>query len=133
MAALTDTAEDQTLNWLTGQTAGNVAVPPTMPLRVALIRVVGDDATPGTEVVGGSYARQPATFAPSSAGQAANTALVRFDNMPDIGAPGVVGFEIWDSAGTPKRWWLAPLTTPRTYVAGDAAEFPAGELVLAID
>lgn len=129
MAALTDTAENSTLAWLTG----NTATAPVLPLKVALMRVIGDDATAGTEVTGGSYARQSAAFSVPSAGQSSNSALVRFDNMPDLGAPGVVAFEIWDSAGTPKRWWWAPLTTPRTYVAGDAAEFPAGELVLAID
>jgi hypothetical protein len=93
----------------------------------------GTEATNGTEVAGGGYVRQIGGFGPSSGGQSSNLGLVRYDNMPDITAPGVVGFEIWDSAATPVRWWHAPLTTARTYAAGDAAEFPPGELVLAID
>lgn len=129
MTALSNTAEDRTLNWLTG----NPTTAPVLPLRVALVTVLGTDAAPGTEVTGGSYTRQTAAFATSSNGQGANTALLRFNNMPDVPAPGVVGFEIWDSATTPIRWWHAPLTTARTYAAGDAAEFPAGELVLAMD
>lgn len=133
MTALTDVAENQTLNWLTGQTAGNAPVPPVLPLKVALVTVQGNDASVGTEVAGAGYARQNATFGPAASGQSANTNLVRYDNLPDIPSPGVVGFEIWDSGATPRRWWWAALTTPRTYAAGDAAEFPAGELVLAVD
>lgn len=132
MTALTNVAENRSLNWMTG--AATTA--PVLPLRVALVVDIDDDpdANAGTEVVGGSYGRQTITFAASATnGQNANTNLIRFDNMPDIPAPGVVGFEIWDSATTPVRWWHAPLTTPRTYAAGDAAEFPVGELVLAMD
>lgn len=129
MTALTDTGENRTLNWLTG----NTTTAPVLPLKVRLMTVNGTDATVGTEVTGGSYAAQTVTFTTASSGQASNSALIRFDNMPDIGGSGVVGFEIWDSAGTPIRWWHASLTTPRTYVAGDAAEFPIGELVLSVD
>lgn len=130
MGALTDNAENAVLNWLTGNTP---AAPPTFPLKVALMTVVGSDAAPGTEVAGGSYARQTAAFAPSAAGQSANTGLLRYTNMPDVPSPGVVAFSVWDSATVPLRWWWALLTVPRTYVAGDAAEFPPGELVLAMD
>lgn len=133
MAALTDYAEAQTLNWLTQQAAPNAPIPPVLPLRIGLVVVIGTDAVRGTEVVGGGYIRQIGAFGPGPGGQSSNLGLVRYDNMPEIIAPGVVGFEIWDSAATPIRWWWAPLTTARTYTAGDAAEFPPGELVLAID
>lgn len=129
MTALTDTGEDRTLNWLTG----NTTTAPVLPLMVRLMTTNGTDSTPGTQVTGGGYAPQPGDFSVSSSGQSSNEFLIRYDNMPDISAPGVVGFEIWDSAATPIRWWKAALTTPRTYVAGDAAEFPPGELVLSID
>lgn len=129
MTALTDTAENRTLDWLTG----NTTTAPVLPLMVRLMTGNGTDSTAGTQVVGGSYAPQPADFSVSSGGQSSNEFLIRFDNMPDVPNPGVVGFEIWDSAATPIRWWRAPLTTPRTYVAGDAAEFPQGELVLSVD
>lgn len=138
MTALTDTAENETLRWLV---ADGAAVGPVAPLRVALTTTVGTDSTPGTEVVVGTsgYARKPITFGSVANGQVSNSAVVRFDNMPDIpynsgnDTGGVRGFEIWDSASTPKRWWWAPLTTPRGYAAGDAAEFPPNELVLAME
>jgi len=135
MTALTNASENASMNWLTGQTAAN-SPPPVLPLMVALETVGGTDAAPGTEVSGGSYARQPVAFTIANLanqGQASNIALVRFNNMPDVPAPGVQAFAIWDSAPTPVRWWHAPLTVSRTYVAGDAAEFPANELVLGID
>jgi hypothetical protein len=151
--ALTDDAEIQVLKFLVGadnqgtanHQPGTPAVGPVLPLRVRLTTTVGDDTTPGTQVVAGSsgYTPQIVVFGSTvTNGSLANASIVRFDNMPEVvyvegsgpGAQGGVrGFEIWDSAGTPKRWWFAALTNPRGYSAGDAAEFPSGELVLAID
>jgi hypothetical protein len=137
--ALTNEAEKLTLDWLTGQTAGNAPVPPTLPLRVRLCTTIPTDTTAGTEVVnsgGSTYASQSVAFGPANAstGQTSNTALVRFDNMPDTTTQGTVkAFEIWDSATTPRRWWWATLTAERSYQAGDAAEFPVNQLVLAME
>lgn len=147
--ALTNNAELEVLRFLiaagTGTVPndqpGQVAVGPVLPLKVALTTTVGDDATPGTEVVKGAsgYVRQRVVFSSTLGdGTVANSNVVRFDNMPDVvlngdGTGGVRGFEIWDSAATPKRWWFAQLTQARGYAAGDAAEFPVGELILAID
>lgn len=146
MSALTRTAENRTLDWLTGRPTTAPVADATGHLQVRLVTVNGDDTTNGTEVVNtatSNYQRQPVKFSIAATGQASNDDVVRFDNMPDLpittGAGGtyvsggVVGFEIWDFAATPVRWWFAPLTTPRSYQAGDAAEFPAGQLVLAID
>lgn len=133
--ALTNTAEARTLDWLTG----NATTAPTLPLKVRLCTTIPTDTTAGTEVVNGggsTYASQNVAFgaANTTTGQTSNTALVRFDNMPDTTAQGTVkAFEIWDSAGTPVRWWWAQLTAERSYQLGDAAEFPAGQLVLAME
>jgi hypothetical protein len=98
----------------------------------------GDDINPGTPVTGApGNPGVDVTFGTDAAsGQISNTAVVRFNNMPLItGTDFVRAFEIWDatSPGAPVRWWWAELTTPRQYQAGDAAEFPPGELVLAMD
>lgn len=136
MPALTTEAENRTLNWLTRQTNANNSAP-QVGLVVHLVTVNGTDDTNGTKVTGGGYpgGGVGVTFGGAANGQCANTNVVRFDNMPEIsGATNVVGFEIWDqNAGGAVRWWWAPLTTPRQYQAGDAAEFPIGELVLAMD
>lgn len=130
MAALTDAAAAITLNWLTGQPASG----PVAPMVVGLETVAGNDVNPGTEVTGGGYTRQ--LFVPTAATTASgvtsvrNAQLIRFENMPAVT---VVAFVIWDSAPTPFRWLYAPLTTPRTFAAGDPAEFAIGELVVTGD
>lgn len=131
MAALSDTAAERVLNWMTGQTT----TAPVTPLRVALLTTLGDDVTPGVEVTGGGYTRQ--TFLPTPAstdgvGQTTvkNSTLIRFNNMPAVT---VVGFAIYDSATTPFRWVYASLSAPRSFSLGDPAEFAVGDLVLSGD
>jgi hypothetical protein len=155
MAALTNDAEVEVLRFLTGQgsvgsgpggaTVGTAPTGPAphLPLKVALLtNSIVDDTTAPVEVTGGTYARQDVFFAavtaPSgtSATQTGNSNVVRFENMPDVSAPGVQAFAIYDSrpagSGGPRMWWKANLTNPRTYAAGDAAEFPVNELILEV-
>ncbi len=113
------------MDWLMGGS-------PTAPdpdLTVALVTAAGDDATAGTEVTGGSYARQTLTVGSASGGAVSNSADLVFSDMP---ACTVVGWEIWDSAGSPVRWWYGPLDTNRTLLAGDEYRIPAGSLDLSI-
>lgn len=124
---LTDTAEARTLNWLTG----NATTAPVLPLMVRLMTANGSDSTPGTEVVNGggsTYAPQSVAFpAASGTTQAANSADLVYANMA---AATVVGLEIWDSAGTPIRWWWGALTAQKVTNLGDTAKILAGALVL---
>ncbi|WP_435601339.1 phage tail fiber protein [Streptomyces sp. C10-9-1] len=122
---LTDTAENSTLNWLTG----NSTTAPTGQLTVALVTALGSDSAAGTEVTGGSYARQDVDFTTASGGAASNAADVVFSGMP---AGTVVGLEIWDSAGSPVRWWHAPLSASKTLEAGDELRFAAGDIDLSL-
>jgi hypothetical protein len=104
---LTDNAESRALNWLTG----NTTTAPTLPLKARLMTVLGSDSAAGTEVVGGSYAAPSIAFGSSSSGApATNSADVDATGMPNTGAAPVIGLEIWDSAGTPFRWWHGPLS-----------------------
>lgn len=124
---LTDAAEARVLNWLTG----NTTVAPTMPLNVRLMTANGSDAAPGTEVVnagGSTYTPQTASFpAASGTTQTSNSADIVFANMP---ACTVVGVEIWDSAGTPFRWWWGPAVAPKIVNLGQTVRILAGQLVL---
>lgn len=119
---LSNTAENLMVDWING-----VGTPtrPTAPLKVALVTANGDDATAGTEVTGGSYARQTLTVAAATGGATSNSADIIFSGMP---AATVVGVEVWDSAGTPVRLWYGALTASRTVAAGDDFELAAGEL-----
>jgi hypothetical protein len=125
MSDLTDGAETRTIAWLTGQ----ATTAPTMPYVGRLMTANGSDSAAGTEVVGGTYTRQNiALGAPSGSNPTvvSNTGIVRFEGLP---ATTVVGVEVWDSNGTPFRWWWKALPgAGRAVLAGDAIEFAVGEL-----
>ena len=124
---LTDVAEARVLNWLTGNTTTAL----TGPLMVRLMTANGSDSAAGTEVVnagGSTYAPQSVAFpAASGTTQTANSADLVFANMP---ACTVVGVEIWDSAGTPFRWWWGAATASKSVNLGDTLRILAGALVL---
>jgi hypothetical protein len=123
---LSNTAENLTLDWVLG-----VGTPtrPTTPLKVALVTANGTDTAAGTEVTGGSYARQNLAVAAAVGGATSNSADLVFTGMP---AATVVGVEIWDSAGTPVRLWYGPLSASRTVSAGDELVLSAGSLTLSL-
>lgn len=105
---LTDGAESRLLNFATGN-AGATA--PTLPLKARLMTANGSDSANGTEVAGGTYAAPSVAFPASSAGAAVtNSADADATGMPNTDANPIVGVEIWDSAGTPFRWWWGPLS-----------------------
>jgi len=124
---LTDVAEARVLNWLTGNTTTAL----TGPLMVRLMTANGSDSAAGTEVAnagGSTYAPQSVAFpAASGTTQTANSADLVFANMP---ACTVVGVEIWDSAGTPFRWWWGAATASKSVNLGDTLRILAGALVL---
>lgn len=124
---LTDLAEARALNWLTG----NTTTAPTAPLLVRLMASNGSDSSPGGEIANGggsSYAPLAVSFsAASGTGSSANSADIVFNNMP---AATVVGIEIWDSNGTPFRWWWGAAVTSKVTNLGDTLRILAGQLTL---
>ena len=54
----------------------------TSPTTVYLALFDGDPATTGTEVSGGSYARQSAAFNTAASGSTTNSAAISFTGMP---------------------------------------------------
>lgn len=122
---LTNTAENRCLDFILGLSS----TAPTAPLKVALVTASGSDTTAGTEVTGGSYARQTLTVGAASAGATSNSADVVFAGMP---AATVVGVEIWDSAGSPVRLWYGTLAASRTVAAGDEVRLIAGSLAIGL-
>ncbi|MPY47145.1 phage tail fiber protein [Streptomyces acidicola] len=122
---MTNTAENRALDWILGLSS----TAPTTPLKVALVTAAGSDTAAGTEVAGGSYARQNLTVAAAVNGATSNSADLVFTNMP---AATVVGVEIWDSAGAPVRLWYGALTANRTVAAGDELRISAGQLAISL-
>ncbi len=122
---LPNTIENQLLDALVGTSAYTV----TTPVKLALMTANGSDSAPGTEVTGGSYARQTIAFDAASSGSISNNAAISFTGMP---ACTVVGVEIWDNAGTPKRLAYGPLTASRTVSAGDTVQFASSSVTLSL-
>lgn len=122
---LPDTIENQLLDALVGTSAYSV----TTPIKLALMTANGSDSAPGTEVTGGSYARQTISFGSASSGSIANDAAVNFTGMPSCT---VVGIEIYDSAGSPKRLAYGALTSSRTVTSGDTVQFAISAVTLSL-
>ena len=122
---LPDTIENQLLDALVGTSAYTV----TTPVKLALMTSNGSDSAPGTEVTGGSYARQTIAFDAAASGSISNNAAISFTGMP---ACTVVGIEIWDNAGSPKRLAYGPLTASRTVSAGDTVQFASSSVTLSL-
>lgn len=122
---LTDTYENAVLDWLNpGQAA---PTRPTSPLTVALLTAAGSDSAAGTEVVGGSYARQNVTLSAAAGGATSNTNLISFTNMP---AATVTSLAIYENGGG--RIWHGTLTAPKTVNLGDTFQIAIGDLDLSI-
>ena len=122
---LPDLIENELLDALFGTAVFSV----TTPVKVALMTANGNDSTPGTEVTGGGYARQNVTFSAAASGSTSNSAAVEFTNMP---ACTVVGIEIYDSAGTPKRLAFGALTASKTLSSGDTLRFASSTITMSL-
>jgi len=122
---LPDIIENQLLDALVGTSAYSV----TTPIKLALVTANGSDSAAGTEVTGGSYARQTIAFDAASGGSIDNNAAISFAGMPSCT---VVGIEIYDSAGSPKRLAYGALTASRTVTSGDTVQFASGAITLSL-
>ncbi len=130
MAAGLDQAESKRL--LDASLGLVTYVAPTTPMKVGLYTVIGSAAATGTEVTGGSYARQslaaglPASSTAGSPSSITNSvAAITFANMP---ATTVVAVEFFDSNGTPRRHSYGGLAANKTTAAGDSLTFATSQL-----
>lgn len=116
---------------VTDATLGKAAyTAPTTPMMLALETVTGTASAAGTEVTGGSYARQNLTTAlPAGAtnGVITTTGAINYTGMP---AATVTGAAVYDSNGTPRRAYYGNLTASKTTGAGDTLSFPAGSITI---
>jgi hypothetical protein len=104
----------------------------TMPadVYVALFTVAPSDAGGGTEVTGGSYARQIATFTAASSGATSNDSNIDFTGMP---AATTVAIGIFDALTSGDMLLYGTLTTNKTTDAGDTLRIATGDLDISID
>ena len=130
MPGLSNYAEDLVLDWLF--TTTSVTRPTTW--FVALYTVAPSEGGGGTEVSGGSYARQSVTFTVSGTAptQAANSTAVEFPTA--TGSWGtVVAAAIFDASTSGNMLAYADLTTSKTIDSGDVLRFNASTLVVTLD
>lgn len=122
---LPDTIENQLLDALVGTASYTV----TTPIKLALSTTSGSDTAAGTEVTGGSYARQTIGFDSATGGSISNNGVINFTVMP---ACTVVGIEIYDSNGSPKRLAYGSLSASKTVAAGDTLQFAISSITLSL-
>jgi len=89
------------------------------------------DGGTGTEVSGGSYARQAITFSAPSNGVTSNNAQVTFPTATaNWGTVGWIG--IYDALTSGNLLYHAPLTTSKTIANGDVFIVSSGNLTLTL-
>lgn len=125
MANLTTAAANKIGDDINGGTSWQ----PTGTVKLALMTANGSASAAGTEVSGGSYARQSISFTSYSGGTCSNSNTITFPSMP---ACTVVGIEVYDSAGTPFRIWWGSLDASRVVAAGDTPTFAPGALTFVL-
>lgn len=104
----------------------------TMPttVYVGLYTVVPTDAGGGTQVTGGSYARQTAAFSAAASGTTSNTANIDFAGMP---AATTVAIGVFDAITSGNLLLWGTLTANKTTDAGDTLRIATGDLDISID
>lgn len=130
MAGLSNFAEDLVLDWLfTTATA-------TRPTSwyVALYTVAPGEGGGGTEVSGGSYARQSATFTVSGTAPttASNSGAIEFPTATANWGT-IVAAGIFDASTSGNLIAFADLTASKTIQSGDVLRFNAGTLTITLD
>lgn len=101
----------------------------TSPTTVyaALMTAAPTDAGGGTEVTGGSYARQAITFAAASGGSIANSAAVNFTGLP---AATITHIAVYDASTTGNLLYYGALTSTIISVSGSELDFATGNFII---
>lgn len=96
---------------------------------IALFTVSPTPSGGGTEVSGGSYARQPITFTAPTTGSVASVADVVFPvASADWGT--VVAYAYFDSLAGGNMLYFGAVGSSRTVLTSDQVKFPAGMLIV---
>ena len=109
---------------------GTTAYTSPAAVYVGLFTVAPSDAGGGTEVTGGSYARQAATFTSAASGATSNDTNIDFTGMP---AATTVAIGIFDASASGNMLLYGTLTTNKTTDAGDTLRIATGDLDISID
>lgn len=130
MAGFSNYGENLVLTWLL--TTGSATRPTSW--YIALYTVAPGEGGGGTEVSGGSYARQAATFTVSGTAptEATNSAAIEFPTATASWGT-VVAAAIFDASTSGNMLAFANLDTSKAIDSGDVLRFNAGALDLTLD
>jgi hypothetical protein len=112
--------------------------------KLKLMTTAANETADGTEISGGSYpAGGISTTVSSTYGAASYSsgvasvtnsgAVITQANMPTVGGSGVISASIWDTGGTPVRWWWGDLSTGVVTNLGDTLTFNTSSVVIELN
>lgn len=99
--------------------------------HVALYTVAPTDSTTGTEVTGGAYARQSASFSTSGSATTNSGAIEYPTATANYGT--VVAVAVLDAASGGNMLAFASLDTNKTISTGDVFRIPVGDLDITLN
>lgn len=118
-------------NKLVAHTFSNAAFTSPSSVFVALYTVAPTDSTTGTEVSGGGYARQSASFT-TTGNAATNASAIEYPTATgNYGT--VVAVAILDASSSGNMLAYATLSASKTISTGDVFRIPAGDLDITLD
>ncbi len=118
--------EDRILNHMLRNTAST----PPATVYAALMTAAPTDAGGGTEVAGGSYARQAITFSAASSGTITNSALITFSAIP---AATITYIAVYDALTVGNLLYYGALSSSIISTSGSDVEFAIGNFVITED
>lgn len=127
MAAISNYLENALIN----ATLRNTTYTSPATVYVALFTSDPTDAGSGTEVSGGSYTRQSATFAAPSNGASSTNADVQFPQATGNWGT-ITHFGIYDALTTGNLLYHGALTTSKTIETGDVFKIASGNLTVTL-
>lgn len=127
MAAMSNYLENALIN----ATLRNTSYTSPAAVYVALFTTDPTDAGSGTEVSGGSYARQAATFGSPSDGASTTSADIQFPQA--TGSWGTIThFGVYDASSSGNLLYHGALTASKTIETGDVFKIASGSLTVTL-
>ena len=118
-------------NKLLAHTFSNTAYTSPSTVYVALYTVAPTDSTTGTEVTGGGYVRQSASFT-TTASDTTNASAIEWPTAT-AGYGTVVAVAVLDASSSGNMLAFAALDTNKTISTGDVFRIPAGDLDITLN
>lgn len=115
---------------ITNHILGHATYTPPADVYLALYTTATDETGAGTEVTGGTYARQLVTFGVWATGGALNDASVTFTGLP---AATITHAALLDASVAGNMLMEGYLTSQQTVLAGDSINFAIGSINSILD